>query len=57
MQRRNFFRMPLTVKAVIKSEQEQQEVMGIMTKNISAGGVAGSFHHSLLFNEKDSVVV
>jgi c-di-GMP-binding flagellar brake protein YcgR len=57
IQRRNFFRVPLTVKAVIKSEQEQQEVMEMMTKNISAGGVAGSFHHSLLFNEKGSVVV
>jgi len=49
--------VPLTVKAVIESEQEQQDVMEIMTKNISAGGIAGSFHHSLLFNEKDSVVV
>ncbi|MBU8850896.1 flagellar brake domain-containing protein [Bacillus sp. FJAT-26377] len=57
IQRRNFFRVPLTVKAVIESEQEQQNVMEIMTKNISAGGIAGSFHHSLLFNEKDSVVV
>ncbi|MEK1830647.1 hypothetical protein AAAC51_20905 [Priestia megaterium] len=49
--------MPLTVKAMIESEQEHQDVMEIMTKNISAGGIAGSFHHSLLFNEKDSVVV